>query len=48
MSFVPQPIKFGIKFSFLLKIYTNYMKKWLKYVLLVDTRCVLASPHVLN
>jgi hypothetical protein len=33
MDFVPQPIVFGFKFIFLLKIYANYMKKWLKYVI---------------
>jgi hypothetical protein len=33
MGFVPQCIEFGFKFNFLLKIYANYMKKWLKYVL---------------
>jgi hypothetical protein len=33
MGFVPEPIEFGVKFSFLLKIYVNYMKIWLKYVL---------------
>jgi hypothetical protein len=32
-GFFPQPIEFGVKFSFLLKIYANYMKRWLKYVL---------------
>jgi hypothetical protein len=33
MGFVPQPVEFGVKFSFLLKIYVNYMKICLKYVL---------------
>ncbi len=33
MRFVPQLVEFGFKFSFLLKIYANYMKKWLKYVI---------------
>jgi hypothetical protein len=33
MGFVPQPIEFGFKFGFLLKIYANYMKRWLKYVI---------------
>ncbi len=26
-------IEFGVKFNFLLKIYANYMKRWLKYVI---------------
>jgi hypothetical protein len=33
LGFVPQYVEFGFKFSFLLKIYANYMKRLLKYVL---------------
>jgi hypothetical protein len=33
MGFVPQLVEFGFKFSFLLKIYANYMKRWLEYIL---------------
>jgi hypothetical protein len=33
MGFVPQLDEFGFKFSFLLKIYANYMKRWLEYIL---------------
>ncbi len=33
MGFVPPPVEFGFKFSFLLKIYANYVKRWSKYVL---------------
>jgi hypothetical protein len=33
MGFVPHPIEFGVKFRFLLKIYANDMKRWLKYVI---------------
>ncbi len=32
-GFVPQHVEFGFKFNFLLKIYANYMKRWLKYVI---------------
>jgi len=49
MGFIFQLVVFGFKFSFLLKIYENYMKRWLKYMsYLVATICVLASPCVLN
>jgi hypothetical protein len=49
MGFIPQPVEIGFKFNFVLKIYANYMKRWLKYMsYLVATICVLSSPRVLN
>jgi hypothetical protein len=48
MGLIFQLVVFGF-FSFLLKIYENYMKIWLKYMsYLVATICVLASPYVLK
>jgi hypothetical protein len=44
MGFVPQPAEFGFKFNFLLKIYANYMKRWLKYVLFGGHHMCFALP----
>jgi hypothetical protein len=52
MGFVPQLVEFGFKFIFLLKIYANYMKRWLKYVLFTSHQmcfgflsCIELSPE---
>ncbi len=44
MGFVPQPIEFGLKFNFLLKIDVNYMKRWLKYVLFAGHQMCFGLP----
>jgi hypothetical protein len=48
MGFVLQPVEFGFKFSFLLKIYANYMKKWLKYVLFGDYHMCFGLPSCID
>jgi hypothetical protein len=48
MGFVPQPFEFGVKFSFLLKIYANYMKRWLKYVLFGGHQMCFGLPSCIE
>jgi hypothetical protein len=48
MGFVPQRVELGFKFNFLLKIYAITWKDGWNTSYLVATRCVLASPCVLN
>jgi hypothetical protein len=53
MGFVPQPVEFGVKFSILLKIYANFIKRCLKYVLFGShhvcfglSLCIELSPQL--
>jgi hypothetical protein len=48
MGFVPKPVEFGVKFSFLLKIYANYMKRWLKYVLFGGHQMYFGLPSCIE
>ncbi len=48
MGFVPQCVEFGFKFNFLLKIYANYMKKWLNYVLFGGHQMCFCLPSCIE
>jgi hypothetical protein len=47
MGFVPQPVD-GVKFNILLKIYANYIKRWLKYVLFGSHQMCFRLPSCIE
>jgi hypothetical protein len=47
MGFVPQLVD-GVKFSILLKIYANYIKRWLKYVLFGSHHMCFGLPSCIE